>query len=124
MKKSINTALALILAIGVAGCQNRPKSRFNDTQAMPLSAVDIQGNWRATDGPLLATFNGTKFQSVNITNNQVVAAGAFEFNSDQDIRLEWVGALSGRSSAQCRLIDPDLMSCKPSNGSGFEMRRV
>jgi hypothetical protein len=72
----------------------------------------------------LATFSGQKFQSINIENNQVVAAGAFIFNSGQDIRLEWVGALSGRSSARCHLIDPDLMSCKPSNGSGFHMRRV
>jgi len=124
MKKFTSSLLALTLVIGVAGCQNRPRPRFSNAPAPILTAADIQGSWRATRGPLLATFTDSKCQSINVENNQVVAAGAFQFNSDKDIQLEWVGALSGRSSANCHLIDPNLMSCKPSNGSGFQMRRV
>ncbi len=124
MKKYTRSILALALAVSVAGCQSRPKPRYSVTTEPTVTSESIQGSWRATQGPLLATFTGSKFKSINTDNNQVVAAGAFTYRSAQDIRLEWVGALSGRSSARCHLIDPDLMGCKPSNGSGFQMRRV
>ncbi len=115
--------LALVILTSVVGCQSRPKN-ITDTAPVAVKPMGIEGDWRATKGPLMATFSATKFKSLNIENNQVVAAGVYKYNSSQNIRLEWVGALSGRSSADCRLIDSSLMSCMPSNGSGFEMRRV
>jgi hypothetical protein len=124
MNKNTQLILALSTALFVAGCQSNPTSRFNSTPSALPASTNIQGNWRATEGPLMATFSGSKFQSVNTENNQVVASGAFQVNSAQDIQLEWVGALSGRSSAKCQLIENDLMSCTPSNGSGFQLRRV
>jgi len=123
MSKKLHSVLALSAMIAIAGCQTKPTSRFNSTPA-PITSSSLQGNWRATEGPLLASFTGTKFQSVNTENDQVVASGAFQFNSADDIRLEWVGALSGRNSAKCSLIESDLLSCQPSNGSGFQLRRV
>jgi len=122
MKKPTLTLIAITGILALAGCQNTQRS--GGTQAPSISRTSIQGDWRATNGPLLASFTGTRFQSVNTENNQVVASGAFKYNSPADIRLEWVGALSGRSSAQCRLIDANLMDCTPSNGSGFQMRRI
>ncbi len=124
MNKNTHLILALSTALFVAGCQSKPTSRHNNTPTAPIASSSIQGNWRATEGPLLATFSGSKFQSVNTENNQVVASGAFQFNSADNIKLEWVGALSGRSSAKCRLVGPNLMSCTPSNGSGFQLQRV
>ena len=124
MNKNTHLILALSTALFVAGCQSKPTSRYNSTPVAPVTSSIIQGDWRATDGPLLATFSGSKFQSINTENNQVVASGAFQFNSEDDIKLEWVGALSGRSSAKCSLVGPDLMNCTPSNGSGFQLQRV
>ncbi len=124
MNIKIHTILVISALVVIAGCQSKPTSRYNSTPQMPVSAGGMQGNWRATSGPLLATFSGTKFQSINTENNQVVASGAFQFNAANDIRLEWVGAISGRNSAKCVLIEADLLSCTPSNGSGFQMRRV
>ncbi len=124
MNKNTHLILALSTALFVAGCQSKPTSRYNSAPVATISSSSIQGNWRATNGPLLATFSGSKFESINTENNQVVASGAFQVNSADDIKLEWVGALSGRSSAKCRMVDPNLMSCTPSNGSGFQLQRV
>ena len=122
MKKISYSILALSAALIIAGCQNTQRS--GGTPGASVSRQNIQGDWRATAGPLLATFSGSKFQSVNTENNQVVASGAFQYNSPNDIRLEWVGALSGRNSARCKLLSSNLMDCTPSNGSGFQMQRV
>ncbi len=121
MCKFCKSVVLLSIVAVMASCQSTPRQRVSTAPAAPIG---IQGNWRATEGPLLATFSGTSFKSVNTENNQVVAAGEFKYNSEQNIRLDWVGALSGRSSANCRLMNPDLMSCIPSNGSGFQLRRV
>ena len=123
MRVYLKSAMALILVAGVAGCQSTPRPKFNSGPP-PVTQASLQGNWRATEGPLLASFTGDKFRSINTENSQVVAAGVFKVNSDQDIRLEWVGALSGRSSATCKMSELNLMSCTPSNGSGFQLRRV
>lgn len=123
MKNRSYSILVLLAALFIAGCQNtsRPGSSVASTS---ISRTSIQGDWRATEGTLLATFSGSKFQSVNTDTNQVVASGAFQYNSPEDIRLEWVGALSGRNSARCKLLNANLLDCTPSNGSGFQMQRV
>ncbi len=124
MSKTSKFLILAGIAVIVAGCQSSgPQKRVSVAPFEPVR-IGIQGEWRATEGPLLAKFSGNKFQSINTENNQVVAAGAFKYNSDQNIRLDWVGALSGRSSADCRLVNRNLMSCVPSNGSGFTLQRV
>lgn len=124
MNTKTQTIIALSAIVFITGCQSSSVPRYNAAPVAAISRGSIQGDWRATEGTLLATFSGTKFQSVNTDTNQVVASGAFQYKSAQDIRLEWVGALSGRNSARCKLIEADLLSCVPSNGSGFQMRRV
>ncbi len=124
MKIYYKSIAAMTLVALVAGCQSTPRPSYNNTAPPVVANRGIEGQWRATEGPLLATFTGSKFQSVNTENNQVVAAGAYSQNSGGDVRLEWVGALSGRSSANCQLVNPNLMNCSPSNGSGFQLRRV
>ena len=123
MIKFHKPVLALMVVVMVGGCQSKPRSTVK-VAPVAVKPVDIVGDWRATEGPLMATFSTTEFKSINTENNQIVAAGAYKYNSSQSIRLEWLGALSGRSSASCKLIASDLMRCVPSNGSGFEMRRV
>jgi len=125
MKINSYTVLALSATLFIAGCQNPQRSTSTSTPtAAAVSRTTIQGDWRATQGTLLATFSGKNFQSVNTETSQVVASGVFRYNSPEDIRLEWVGALSGRNSARCKLVNVNLLDCVPSNGSGFQMQRV
>jgi len=134
MKLKAKSIVLPVLFSVLAGCvsqpgyysprpyEQRPRPEFQPMKPAKPVNLGVNGTWR--DGLLQASFGGGEFESINTQTNQVVAAGAYRYNSDSDIRLEWVGALSGRQSAQCSLQGPDTMFCKPSNGAGFTMRRV
>ena len=113
-----------IVALGLVFLTACSTTRRQARSVAPPVPTGIIGSWTQVGGPLLAKFGDTEFESINSTTNDVVAAGVYKFNSSEDIRLEWVGALSnGKQTAQCRLATPLLLDCKPSNGSGFQLQR-
>ncbi|MEM7300940.1 MAG: hypothetical protein AAF468_07635 [Pseudomonadota bacterium] len=116
--------LAGVMAAVLSGCSNGNQPRPAKLQ-VNTKPTDLRGEWVQVGGPLLAKFTGSEFESINTQTNDVVAAGAYKFNSESDIQLEWVGAISqGKQTATCALSTPQLLSCKPSNGSGFQLQRV
>jgi len=121
------TQLAIIVACGAAlsACSTvgggNTYVRANQ-QGLGLSSFD--GDWQDTRGLFNASFSQGKFESVSPQTGDRLAAGSYVPTGTTGIILDFATSRGSRENAVCKLSTIEYMTCKPTNGSEFSMRRM
>ncbi|MGI9353758.1 MAG: hypothetical protein ACR2PF_01135 [Rhizobiaceae bacterium] len=135
MKKTASTLLALIVTMAVAGCQSpfsgssRRVAVATPPPAPANSTAALNGRWVPTDeatrGAYFAEFNNGKFISRDPQSKAAIAQGSYTVPSDTSVKLNFVGAASGkRIRADCLRSAPDRMTCTPTVGGTFNLQKT
>ncbi|MEM8750876.1 MAG: hypothetical protein AAGF28_11270 [Pseudomonadota bacterium] len=130
----------LAAAFALSACQSgnvgSPRGNVGGPNASALTPVatiaDIDGIWQPIkqDGTELgyqALFRGGQFASYdrNRTDpNELLAKGTYQASSITQIKLDFVGASSGRNSADCQLISKDRMNCTLASGTPLFFKKA
>lgn len=103
-------AAALATALLLAGC---------------IGGDPVTGSWASVDGVFVATFDNGAFQSrLTSTGETVVADGRYQ-SVPGGYRLSWTSiAANERRTADCVFTATQQLTCTPSAGAAFTMRKV
>ncbi len=85
----------------------------------------VTGSWASVDGVFVATFDNGAFQSrLTSTGDTVVADGRYRATSN-GYNLSWTSiAANEQRSARCLFTAVGELTCTPSAGAPFTMRKV
>ena len=108
-------APASLLAIGLAACQ---------TVSLPGGGGSYTGQWASTDGIFIATLDEGQFTSRAVQSGETLAQGSYTVTGPDSLRLDWFSQTQNASlSANCVAANPGTLSCTPSRGTPFQLRR-
>ncbi|MEL6947210.1 MAG: hypothetical protein AAFO73_06190, partial [Pseudomonadota bacterium] len=95
------------------------------TETAPVASVE--GFWEPMSGAVTykTQFKDGQFLTRSNEGNLILAKGQFSSQTDGTVRMQWVsGAFKETVTADCVRPTPDQMTCTPSRGSPFSLRRA
>ena len=118
----------LLTAMLVAACQTQPGQMIAGRMGAPAvvqpAATPMDGNWAATDGIFVASFQGGSFTSRFTKTNEILAQGAYQVDGSR-VTMEWLSvATQQQRSATCTMTGANSVRCEQAGGGGFDLRRT
>lgn len=111
-------AAAMILSLGLAGCQT-----FGGPPPMAPQQTGVDGEWIAPNG-IVSSLHGGAFQSKLAATGEVVTTGTYSYRDQNTIDLSFYSVKSQqRTTAACLLVTPDEMNCTLQSGTQFVLHR-
>jgi len=128
------TIAALALAAVLLGaCQTepfqmtgQPAGAARGGAALPpavVAATPMDGEWAATDGVFVASFQGGAFTSRFTKTNEVLAQGTYSVAGRQ-VTMQWLSvATREQRAATCTMTGSNSVRCEQAGGGGFQLQR-
>ncbi len=102
--------------VGISACQSN-----KEKAGPPL----LNGSWASSDGVYVAELRNGDFKAVANDTGGVISQGRYIAISEEKVKLEWYGVVSGKSnSAQCLKPSTEQLDCVDENGNKFSLRRT
>jgi hypothetical protein len=130
IRESARIGLALS-AVLLAACQTQPgrmiAGRMGGVPApatIEPASSPMDGNWAATDGVFVASFQGGNFISRFTKTNEVLAQGSYRVEGSR-VAMDWLSvATQQQRSASCTMTGANSVHCEQAGGGGFDLRRA
>lgn len=105
---------ALLAAIVLAACQ---------TQVAAPVRTPMDGQWAATNGVFVASFQGGSFTSRFTETNEILAQGTYTV-SGNTVSMHWLSVQAQEQrSATCTFTSANMVRCQQTGGGTFELQR-
>ena len=101
------------------------RTGINKTNKEKAGPPLLNGNWASSDGVYVAELRNGNFKAVANDTGGVISQGRYIALSEDKIKLEWYGIVSGKSnSAECLKPNTEQLDCVDENGNKFSLRRT